>query len=87
MSQIKDSFFDKLREILIFHQEDYKKKKKLKGEKVDCFKMHKAINQRKEIKQVNKLMKIILSNKIQELREGLRVHEALNNVFIIGEKQ
>ena len=42
-----------LRKAIIEAQEDYKRKKKAKGEKVDYWKMLKAINQRKKVKIIS----------------------------------
>lgn len=41
-----------LRKVLISAEENYKRKKKIKGEKVDYWKMMKAINQRKDCKRI-----------------------------------
>ena len=81
-----DSFCNKVRERLIFHQEDYKRKKKLKGEEVDSCKMNKAINQRKEIKQINKVWNKILTNQFEEHIKDLREFELKNSIFIVGGK-
>lgn len=65
-NKIIDAFCDKARERVIFHEEDYKRKKKLKGEEIDFGKMRNAINQRKEIKQLNKIWNKILNHQLQK---------------------
>ncbi len=82
-----DKFMGKVRERLIFHQEDYKRKKKLKGEEVDCFKMHNAIEQRKEMKQIKKILNKVMLNQFEDHIEDLREFELKNSVFIIGEEK
>ncbi len=50
-----DNLWKLLERELIKAQEDYKKKKEIKGEKIDLFKMNKAINQRKKLKILGRI--------------------------------
>lgn len=66
-----EKFMERLEEALIRNQEDYKRKKKLKGEKVDNLKMNKAINQRKEMKELNKIWQKKFFGEYEALRDRI----------------
>ena len=83
MEQI-NKFCDYVKERLIFHQENYKRKKEEKGEEFSISKMHKAINQRKEMKQLNRIWSKILSLQFEGCRQKLINFELKNSVFVIG---
>ena len=63
-----DIFWEKVRDILIKEQDDYKRKKMSKGEEVDIWKMNKAISQRKKIKQLNKITNAIILKQFSDTR-------------------
>ena len=82
-----DSFIVQCREILIKEQEDYKKKKINKGEKVDFGKMGKAINKRKKIKQLNKIMQSVMFKTFEDTREMINKFKEEHKeeiVFYVG---
>lgn len=62
-------FIEKCGEIFLKEQEDYKRKKLIKGEKIDYSKMYKAINQRKKIKKLNKITNMIMFKTFSDTRE------------------
>lgn len=87
MGKNEQKFMDYMRDRLIWHQKDYQDKKKTKGEEFNIGKMHKAINQRNEIKKLSKVLNSIIFGHVERTRQMIKNYELKNTIFVIdGDK-